>query len=50
MEIVRRCQKERNRDIVKILLGGTGVMGLGLVFSANKKLILQYGVLCTVIA
>ena len=42
MAIIRRCKKERNRDIAKILLGGAGVTALGLITSANKKMILQY--------
>ena len=42
MAIIKRCKKERNRDIAKILLGGAGVTALGLITSANKKMILQY--------
>ena len=42
MAIIKRCKKERNRDITKILIGGAGVTALGLVTSANKKMILQY--------
>lgn len=48
MEIISRCRKERNRDIAKILLGGTGVMGLGIVLSANKKSLIQYALMCNI--
>lgn len=47
MEIIRRCKNERNRDIAKILMAGSGVMGLGLALSANKKQIIQYAAIRT---
>ena len=43
MEIITRCKKEREKKVINTLLGGSAIMGICMLISKDKKVILQYG-------
>ena len=43
MQIITRCKKERKKKVINTLLGGSAIIGIGLLISKDKKVILQYG-------